>query len=401
MYSTRFSFTHYISIMNLQEFQAKALLAQYNLPVPKGEVVESVEEALQAVEKLSGYGWMVKAQIHAGGRGKAGGVRYAKNAGAVEEIVQSLLGKRLVTYQTDAQGQPVNKILISVPCNIAQELYLSVVIDRASNYVVILASSEGGVEIEKDAEEKIIRLEIPPIVGLMDNAMACYATELRTALDLPNNLDKDFAHILSGLYKLFMEKDLSLIEINPLAIDKEGKLICLDAKVTVDDNALYRQSEIRDMRDISQEDPRESHARDWELNYIPLEGSIGCMVNGAGLAMATMDLIKHHGGNPANFLDVGGGATKERVIEAFKIILADKNVKGVLINIFGGIVRCDMIAEGIIGAMSAADVKVPVMVRLVGNNADTGIKLLKESGLNLMASNDLTAAVQQIIEATK
>lgn len=393
--------------MNLHEYQAKALLAKYGLPVPHGEVASSPEEALAIAEALFTNenrkfedGIMVKAQVHAGGRGKAGGVRYITNKEQFNEVVKSLLGKRLVTYQTDANGQPVNQLLIALPCDIQQELYLSALVDRQTKHVQFVASAEGGVEIEevsKTNPEKIFTLEINPLVGVVSDQVI----HLGKQLNLPFNLIKDFVKVVQGVYTALMQEDLSMIEINPLIIDKEGQLVCLDAKITVDENASFRQPELNAYRDPSQEDPRESHAHDWDLNYIALDGTIGCMVNGAGLAMATMDLIKHHGGEPANFLDVGGGATKERVIEAFKIILSDDSVKGVLINIFGGIVRCDMIAEGIIGAISEVGIKVPVMVRLVGNNADKGIEMLRASGLNLMAAEDLTSAAKQIIEASE
>jgi succinyl-CoA synthetase beta subunit len=391
--------------MNLHEYQAKALLEKFGLPVPEGKVASTLEEALAVAEELLTRenrkfedGIMVKAQVHAGGRGKAGGVRYITNKEQFSEVVKSLLGKRLVTHQTDEKGQPVNQVLIALPCDIEQELYLSMLIDRQTKHVTLVASAEGGVEIEEVSAanpEKILTIDINPLVGIVSDKII----HLGKQLNLPFSVIKEFVAVVNGVYTALIQSDLSMIEINPLIIDKQGHLVCLDAKITVDDNALYRQSELSECRDPSQEDPRESHARDWELNYIALDGKIGCMVNGAGLAMATMDLIKHYGSEPANFLDVGGGATKERVIEAFKIILSDENVKGVLINIFGGIVRCDMIAEGIIGAISEVGIKVPVMVRLVGNNADKGIELLRASGLNLMAAEDLTSAAKQIIEA--
>lgn len=386
--------------MNLHEYQGKQLFAQYGLTVPPGEVADNVEQAIAIADKLGGSAWMVKAQVHAGGRGKAGGVKYVTSKEKLAEVARSLLGTRLVTYQTDAHGQPVNQVLIAEPCDIERELYLGAVLDRATRRVVIMASTEGGVEIEQVAEktpEKILKIEMDPLVGVQP----FQAREIGFKLNLTLDQIKDFTKILMGLGKMFVERDLSLVEINPLIIDKSGKLICLDAKVVVDDNALFRQPALRAMRDATQEDERENRARDWELNYIALDGDIGCMVNGAGLAMATMDLIKLHGGNPANFLDVGGGATQERVTEAFKIILSDKNVKGVLVNIFGGIVRCDMIADGIIGAVEEVGVKVPVVVRLEGNNADLGAKKLSESGLNIIAAKSLTDAAQQIVAAVK
>jgi succinyl-CoA synthetase beta subunit len=386
--------------MNLHEYQGKELFSEYGLPVPLGKPVSTVEEALAAAEALGGNAWMVKAQVHAGGRGKAGGVKYVTSKEAVAAETKRLLGRRLVTFQTDEQGQPVNQILIAQPCDIKRELYLGAVLDRSTRRVVIMASTEGGVEIEKVAEEtpeKILKITIDPLLGVMPYQ----AREIGFKLQLTANQLKEFTQILLGLGKMFIERDLSLVEINPLIIDQNDHVICLDAKVVVDDNALFRQAQLRAMRDPSQEDERENRAHDWELNYIALDGDIGCMVNGAGLAMATMDLIKLHGGNPANFLDVGGGATQERVTEAFKIILSDEKVKGILVNIFGGIVRCDMIADGIIGAVKDVGVKIPVVVRLEGNNADLGAKKLSESGLNIIAANSLTGAAEQIVAAVK
>src|SRR5579883_440196 len=359
--------------MNLHEYQAKALLAQYGLPVPQGEIAWNVEDAVKIADKLGTKRWVVKAQVHAGGRGKAGGVKVVSTKEEVTKAVQDLLGKRLVTYQTTAEGQPVNQILIEEPSDIATELYLGAVIDRSKQRVVFMASTEGGVEIEKVAHEtpeKILTVVMDPLVGIQP----FQARDLAFALGLKGDQIKQFTKILMGLGKLFVERDLSLLEINPLVITKQGNLVCLDGKINIDDNALYRQPELRAMRDTTQEDERENRARDWELNYIALDGNIGCMVNGAGLAMATMDLVKLNGGNPANFLDVGGGATKERVTEAFKIILSDKNVKAILVNIFGGIVRCDLIADGIIGAVAEVGTKLPVVVRLEGNNAELGAK---------------------------
>lgn len=386
--------------MNLHEYQGKELFSEYGLPVPLGKPVSTVEDALAAAEALGGNAWMVKAQVHAGGRGKAGGVKYVTSKEAVAAETKRLLGRRLVTFQTDEHGQPVNQILIAQPSDIKRELYLGAVLDRSTRRVVIMASTEGGVEIEKVAEEtpeKILKITIDPLLGVMPYQ----ARDIGFKLKLTANQLKEFTQILLGLGKLFVERDLSLVEINPLIIDQNDHVICLDAKVVVDDNALFRQAQLRAMRDPSQEDERENRAHDWELNYIALDGDIGCMVNGAGLAMATMDLIKLHGGNPANFLDVGGGATQERVTEAFKIILSDEKVKGILVNIFGGIVRCDMIADGIIGAVKDVGVKIPVVVRLEGNNADLGAKKLSESGLNIIAANSLTGAAEQIVAAVK
>jgi succinyl-CoA synthetase beta subunit len=384
--------------MNLHEYQAKSLFEAFGLPVPPGIVIENLKEVEDAVAHLGGSAWMMKAQVHAGGRGKAGGVRYVTDLKELQRIVGSLLGTHLVTYQTDSRGQPVNKILITSPCDIKQELYLSAVLDRSTRRIVIMASTEGGVDIEevaKESPEKIFKTAVDPLLGLMP----WQARLLGFQLELTPSQIKAFSKIVMGLSKLFIEKDLSLVEINPLIIDKADELICLDAKIVTDDNALFRQPALAALRDPTQEDPRENRAREWELNYISLEGNIGCIVNGAGLAMATMDLIKLHGGSPANFLDVGGSATKERVTEAFKIILSDTQVKGILVNIFGGIVRCDMIAEGIISAMKAAEVTVPVVVRLVGNNADKGLALLNQSQLNLIAADDLNQAADQIVKA--
>src|SRR5579883_1349613 len=388
--------------MNLHEYQAKQLLSEYGLPVSKGEVASSVEDALHIAAKMALPKWVVKAQVHAGGRGKAGGVKLVSTKEELADVVRSLLGKRLVTYQTTAEGQPVNQVLIEEPCDIERELYLGAVIDRSKQRIVFMASTEGGVEIEKVAEktpEKILTITVDPLVGVMPYQ----GRKLAFALGLKGEQIKQFVSLLLGLGKLFQECDLSLLEINPLVITKQGNLLCLDAKINIDDNALYRQPKLRAMRDSSQEDERENHARDWELNYIALDGDIGCMVNGAGLAMATMDMIKLHGGNPANFLDVGGGATKERVSEAFKIILSDKKVKAILINIFGGIVRCDLIAEGIMGAVSEVGTSLPVVVRLEGNNADLGAKMLNESskkqGLNIIAAESFTDAAKKVVQA--
>src|SRR5436190_2707517 len=386
--------------MNLHEYQGKELFSEYGLPIPLGKPASTVEEALAVAEALGGNAWMVKAQVHAGGRGKAGGVKYVTSKEAVAAETKRLLGRRLVTFQTDEYGQPVNQVLIAQPCDIKRELYLGAVLDRSTRRVVIMASTEGGVEIEKVAEEtpeKILKVTIDPLLGVMPYQ----ARDMGFKLQLTANQLKEFTHILLGLGKMFVERDLSLVEINPLIIDENDHVICLDAKVVVDDNALYRQAQLRAMRDPSQEDERENRAHDFELNYIDLDGDIGCMVNGAGLAMATMDLIKLHGGNPANFLDVGGGATQERVTEAFKIILSDEKVKGILVNIFGGIVRCDMIADGIIGAVKEVGIKIPVVVRLEGNNADLGAKKLSESGLNIIAAHSLTHAAEQIVAAVK
>ncbi|MHA7840909.1 MAG: ADP-forming succinate--CoA ligase subunit beta [Gammaproteobacteria bacterium] len=386
--------------MNLHEYQAKQLFAQYDIPVPKGEIVSNAAEAVPVAEALRTEKKVVKAQVHAGGRGKAGGVKIVSGKNHIQSAVQDLLGTRLVTYQTDAQGQPVNQVLIEETCNIAKELYLGAVIDRACQRIVFMASTEGGVEIEKVAEEtpeKILKIVVDPLVGVMPYQ----ARQLAFGLGLDKDQMKQFNHLLMALSKLFVERDLSLLEVNPLVITAEGDLLCLDGKINIDDNAMYRQPELRAMRDPSQEDARENRAHDWELNYIALDGDIGCMVNGAGLAMATMDLVKLHGGEPANFLDVGGGATKERVTEAFKIILSDEKVKGVLVNIFGGIVRCDLIAEGVMSAVEEVGITIPVVVRLEGNNADVAHQLLADSTLNIVAAESFTHAAKTIIDLVK
>ena len=385
--------------MNLHEYQSKQVFSKYGLPVPNNRVVTTSADAAAAASALDGDSWVVKAQIHAGGRGKAGGVKLVNDIETLTHTVGSMLGSRLVTIQTGEGGQPVNHVLIEETCNIARELYVGAVIDRSSRRVVLMASTEGGVDIEKvaaETPEKILKTTINPLTGLQPYQ----GRELAFGLGLEGEQIKQFGKMLTGLATMFVEKDLSLVEVNPMVVTTDGNLLCLDAKINIDDNALYRQSDLLEMRDTSQEDERENRAKEWDLNYIALDGDIGCMVNGAGLAMATMDLIKLCGGEPANFLDVGGGATKERVTEAFKIILSDKNVKGILVNIFGGIVRCDLIAEGIIGAVEEVHVSVPVVVRLEGNNAERGSQLLSESGLSLIAANDLTDAAQKIVAET-
>ncbi len=384
--------------MNLHEYQGKQLFAQYGLPVSQGVAAKTAEEAVEAVDTIGGDRWVVKAQVHAGGRGKAGGVKLVSSKEEVKAFAEQWLGKNLVTYQTDEKGQPVSRILVETCTDIAQELYLGAVVDRSTRRVVFMASTEGGVEIEKVAEEtpeKILKATIDPLVG----AQPYQGRDLAFQLGLNPTQVKQFTKIFMGLAKLFVDKDLALLEINPLVITDEGNLHCLDAKIGIDSNAVYRHKDLQEMHDPSQEDEREAHAAQWELNYVALEGNIGCMVNGAGLAMGTMDIVKLHGGKPANFLDVGGGATKERVVEAFKIILSDDGVSAVLINIFGGIVRCDMIAEGVIGAVEEVGVKVPVVVRLEGNNAELGAKVLAESGLNIIAATSLTDAAEQVVKA--
>ena len=386
--------------MNLPEYQGKQLFREYGLPVSEGYAVDNPQSAFEAAGQIGGDMWVVKAQVHAGGRGKAGGVKLVKTKDEVKEFAKQWLGKNLVTYQTDENGQPVSKILVESCTDIAQELYLGAVIDRSSRRVVFMASTEGGVEIEKVAEEtpeKILKATIDPLVG----PQPYQGRELAFKLGLEGKQVKQFTHIFIQLAKMFTEKDLALLEINPLVIKEDGDLHCLDAKINIDGNAMYRHHKLSEMHDPSQEDEREAHAAKFELNYVALDGNIGCMVNGAGLAMGTMDIIKLHGGEPANFLDVGGGATKERVSEAFKIILSDDNVKAVLVNIFGGIVRCDLIAEGIIGAVKEVGIEDPVVVRLEGNNAELGTKVLAESGLNIIAAESLTDAAKKVVAAAE
>ncbi|MGD9662175.1 MAG: ADP-forming succinate--CoA ligase subunit beta [Porticoccaceae bacterium] len=384
--------------MNLHEYQGKQLFAQYGLPVSKGIACDTPKEVEAAVKEIGGNKWVVKAQVHAGGRGKAGGVKLVDSAQEAAEFAQKWLGNRLVTYQTDENGQPVSKILVEDCTDIADELYLGAVVDRGTRRVVFMASTEGGVEIEKVAEEtpeKILKAIIDPLTG----PQPYQGRELAFQLGLKGEQIKQFTKIFMGLAQLFLDKDLALIEINPLVIKTDGNLHCLDAKIGVDGNAVFRHADLHEMNDHSQEDPREAEAAKWELNYVALDGNIGCMVNGAGLAMGTMDIVALHGGFPANFLDVGGGATKERVAHAFKLILSDEKVKAVLVNIFGGIVRCDMIAEGIIGAVKEVGVNVPVVVRLEGTNAELGKKVLSESGLDIIAAESLTDAAQQAVKA--
>jgi succinyl-CoA synthetase beta subunit len=384
--------------MNLHEYQAKQLFADYNLPVSKGIAVDSPVAAAAATSEIGGDKWVVKVQVHAGGRGKAGGVKLVDSAAAAEEFASQWLGKKLVTYQTDAGGQPVHKILVEACTDIAQELYLGAVVDRASRRVVFMASLEGGVEIEKVAQEtpeKILKTTIDPLTG----AQAYQGRELAFRLGLSGVQVKQFTQLFLGLARLFHDLDLALLEINPLVITDTGDLHCLDGKINIDGNAMYRQPGLQEMHDPSQEDEREARAAKWDLNYVALDGNIGCMVNGAGLAMGTMDIVQLFGGSPANFLDVGGGATKERVSEAFKIILSDENVSAVLVNIFGGIVRCDLIAEGVVGAVQEIGVAVPVIVRLEGNNAELGREVLQKSGVNIIAASSLADAAEKVVSA--
>lgn len=393
--------------MNLHEYQAKDLLKFYSVPVPNYRAVSSVEEALLALKELgleSGR-CVVKAQVHAGGRGKGqivgqedmGGVCLVSSKAEVEKAVAAMLGSRLVTIQTTAEGQPISQVLIEAPANIKKELYLSATVDRVRQGVVFMASTEGGMDIEEVAEktpEKIFSFAVDPLVGLLP--YQCRA--LGFNLGLNNDQIKILTRMLHGMYEMFMEKDLSLLEVNPLVITEEDTLVCLDAKINIDGNALYRHKDLCDIQDTSQDDAREIEAAKWDLNYIALDGDIGCMVNGAGLAMATMDLIQLHGGRPANFLDVGGGTTQERVSEAFKLIVADSQVKAILVNIFGGIVRCDLIADGLIQAIAQVGIKHPVVVRLEGNRAELGQQKLAASGLNIVAIDDFDEAAKKAVE---
>ena len=384
--------------MNLHEYQAKQLFAEYGLPVSRGIAVDSGDEAVQAAKDIGGDRWVVKAQVHAGGRGKAGGVKLFSDFDEIKSFADGLIGTNLVTFQTDENGQPVSKIFVESCTDIDRELYLGAVIDRSTRRIVFMASTEGGVEIEKVAEETpelILQATIDPHVG----GQAYQGRELAFKLGLSGPQVNQFAQVFVGLARMFEERDLSLIEINPLVVTTEGNIHCLDAKVSLDNNALYRQKAMAALNDPSQEDEREAHAAQFGLNYVALEGNIGCMVNGAGLAMGTMDLVKLAGGQPANFLDVGGGATKEAVSEAFKIILSDPAVKAVLINIFGGIVRCDIIADGIIGAVKEVGVDVPVVVRFEGNNASVGVETLANSDVEIIAATSLTDAVEQVVKA--
>ena len=386
--------------MNLHEYQGKELFAKFGLPVSKNKVITSADDAVNACRDIGGNKWVVKAQVHAGGRGKAGGVKLVSTPEEAEEFANNWLGKRLITYQTDANGQLVNSILVEECTDIAKELYLSAVVDRGTQRIVFIGSSEGGVNIEEVAEntpEKIIYEPIDPLTG----PMGFQSRKISKVLGLDGYQSKQFSKMLPQLTDLFITHDLSLLEINPLVITQGGKLHCLDAKINIDSNAVYRQPEIQAMHDPSQEDPRESEAALNDLSYVSLDGNIGCMVNGAGLAMGTMDTIKYFGGSPANFLDVGGTATQDRVSKAFKLILADPEVRVVLVNIFGGIVRCDLIAEGILAAIEEVGVSIPVVVRLEGNNADIGSKILAESTAEIVSLNNLEDAAKKAVELSK
>jgi succinyl-CoA synthetase beta subunit len=386
--------------MNIHEYQAKEILRGYGVAVPDGQVCYNSASARDWAKRLGDGPWVVKAQIHAGGRGKGGGVKLARSANEVRDVAREMIGMTLVTHQTGPEGKVVKRVLVEKGCNIANELYVSLLIDRATSKVTLMASTEGGMDIEEVAArtpEKIFQEEIDPLVGLT----GFQGRKIAFKLGLDSSLTNQAVKLLSGLYDTFIGSDCSMLEINPLVVTAEGELMALDAKFSFDDNALFRHRNIRDLRDYDEEDNNEIEASQYDLSYISLDGNIGCLVNGAGLAMATMDIIKHTGGEPANFLDVGGGATIERVTEAFKIILSDPKVKGILVNIFGGIMKCDVIATGVIEAARQVGIKVPLVVRLEGTNVEKGKKMLAESGLNIVAADGMTDAAQKIVKAVK
>jgi len=386
--------------MNLHEYQSKRLFADYGIPVPLGFPAETADEAVAAAEKLDGDLWVVKAQVHAGGRGKAGGVKLARSMDEVRQFATEMLGTQLVTHQSGPEGLPVNVVYVEAGSEIERELYLSMLVDRDVSQISFIASAAGGMDIEQVAEdtpEKIFSVSVSPASGLQ----AFQARQLAFGLGLDKKQSRQFTDLIFKMYRLYTECDASMVEVNPLIVTKAGDVLSLDAKVNIEDSALYRQNALLEMRDPTQEDPKELEAAEHDLNYVSLDGDIACMVNGAGLAMATMDLIKLHGGEPANFLDVGGGATSERVSAAFKLILSNESVTAILVNIFGGIVRCDLIAEGIISAVKEVGVKVPVVVRLEGTNADKGRVALAESGLHILTASDLTDAAKKVVAASK
>jgi succinyl-CoA synthetase beta subunit len=386
--------------MNIHEYQAKAVLASFGVPVPRGLPAFSVDEAVEAARQLGGPVWVVKAQIHAGGRGKAGGVKVVKSIDDVQTEAKRILGSTLITHQTGPKGKVVNRLYIEEGSAIERELYLSMLVDRATSCVAIVVSTEGGMDIEKvahDTPDKITTITVDPVANICPH----HVRRISKALGLSADQQKQMSPLLTKLYEAFTSKDMSLLEVNPLVVTKDGQLICLDAKVGFDGNALYRHPDVMELRDLSEEDQKEIEASKFDLNYVALDGEIGCMVNGAGLAMATMDIIKLYGLSPANFLDVGGGATKEKVTAAFKIITSDPNVKGILVNIFGGIMRCDIIAEGVVAAVKEVGLKVPLVVRLEGTNVDKGKQIIAESKLNVVSADDLDDAAQKIVKAVK
>lgn len=386
--------------MNIHEYQAKAVLKGFGVSVPQGGIAFSPDEAVQHAESLGGPVWVVKAQIHAGGRGKGGGVKVVKSVDDVRAEADRMLGMTLITHQTGPEGKEVGRVYIEEGSEIERELYLSILVDRATSKVSFIASTEGGMDIEEvaaETPEKILTVGVDPIAGMSD----ANGQEIASALELTGNQVDQCVTLVKNLYKAFVDKDMSLLEINPLVVNSAGDLICLDAKVNFDSNALYRHDDIVELRDLSEEDPAEVEASKYDLSYVKLDGSIGCMVNGAGLAMATMDIIKLYGEEPANFLDVGGGATKEKVTEAFKIILSDSNVKGILVNIFGGIMRCDIIAEGVIAAASELALSVPLVVRLEGTNVEQGKEIMAASGLAIIPADNLEDAAEKIVAAVR
>ncbi len=386
--------------MNIHEYQGKEILRKYGVTVPNGKVAFTVEEAVEAAKELGTEVCVVKAQIHAGGRGKAGGVKVAKNLDEVRTYASEILGKTLVTHQTGPEGKEVKRLLIEEGCDIKKEYYVGLVLDRATSRVVLMASEEGGTEIEEvaaETPEKIFKEEIDPVVGLMPYQ----ARRIAFNINIPHELVNQAVKFMLGLYTAYIEKDCSIAEINPLVVTGDGKVMALDAKLNFDSNALYRQKDVIEFRDLEEEDPKEIEASKYDLSYISLDGNIGCMVNGAGLAMSTMDIIKHYGGEPANFLDVGGGATAEKVTEAFKIILSDESVKGIFVNIFGGIMKCDVIAEGVVEAAKQVGLQVPLVVRLEGTNVDLGKKILNESGINIVAAGSMADGAQKIVSLVK
>jgi succinyl-CoA synthetase beta subunit len=386
--------------MNIHEYQGKEVLKKYGVAVPNGKVAFTVEEAVEAARELGSQVCVVKAQIHAGGRGKAGGVKVAKNLDEVRTYAEEILGKTLVTHQTGPEGKEVKRLLIEEGCDIKKEYYIGLVLDRATSRVVLMASEEGGTEIEEVAEktpEKIFKEEIDPVIGLQ----AFQARRIAFNINIPKELVNQAVKFMTSLYQAYIEKDCSIAEINPLVVTGDGKVMALDAKLNFDSNALYRQKDILELRDLEEEDPKEIEASKYDLSYIALDGNIGCMVNGAGLAMATMDIVKHYGGDPANFLDVGGGATAEKVTEAFKIILSDPKVKGIFVNIFGGIMKCDVIATGVVEAAKQIGLSVPLVVRLEGTNVEIGKQILRDSGLNIVAAESMADGAEKIVSLVK
>jgi succinyl-CoA synthetase beta subunit len=386
--------------MNIHEYQAKALLAKYGVAVPRGKPAYTATEAEEAAKALGGAIWVVKAQIHAGGRGKAGGVRLAKSPAEVKDLAGKMLGMKLVTPQTGPQGRIVRRLYIEEGCDIGRELYLGMLVDRANGMVTAIASTEGGMEIEEVAAktpEKILRVAIDPVTGMQPS----HARKIAFGLDLEGKQVNSAVAFMLAMYRAFVDLDASIMEINPLVVTKKGEVVALDAKINFDDNALFRHADVRDLRDENEEDPTEREASKHDLNYIKLNGNIGCMVNGAGLAMATMDIIKLYGGEPANFLDVGGGASRERVTTAFKIIVSDPNVEAILVNIFGGIMRCDVIAEGVTAAAREIGLAVPLVVRLEGTNVELGKKILNDSGLAITSADSLAEAAEKVVKAAK